>query len=220
MDARRFDRLTKGLARHLPRRGVLGGIGATGAAALALAAGRRAARAQSTNEEGDEEGRSVSIACTPCHCDGDGGNCQCCLNGITGGGIVRTDVGDATLVLFATELGDEAERQATGFVRWIDPVSDGGMTLESVGPITYEWQFENAQARQVRGTMSINGEGEEPFVLNVVDAGPEHPGSDTASIEVGNLAAAEGEGSGFGYAAAGQIIGGDIQLLETVAPVG
>jgi hypothetical protein len=207
MDPQRLDRLAKGLARHLPRRGLLGGISLAGIGTLI---GARASWAQS----GESEHRTAQVACRPCHCDDNGENCECCLNGVTGGGVVRTEVGDATLVLFATELGDEAERQATGFVRWIDPVTDGGMTLESVGPISYQWELENELAREIRGTMAVNGEGEEPFVLLLTVSEAEQPGSDLASLEVGDLT-----GGGFGYVTSGQIIGGGLQLLDTIAPV-
>jgi hypothetical protein len=221
MDAAHFDRFTRGLARHLPRRGLLGGAGLAG---IATIIGGRPGAAQDTDPsklDDAAERQFVTIACTPCRCDEDGENCDCCLNGITGGGIVRTEVGDATLILFATELGDEAERQATGFVRWTDPTSEGGLVMESVGPIAYFWELDDAQAREIRGLMSINGEGEQPFVLHLIDSGLGAPGSDSARLDVGDLAAAEGDGSGlFGYTAAGPIVGGDIQLLETVAPVG
>lgn len=223
MDAARFDRFTRGLARHLPRRGLLGGAGMAGLASLL---GARPAAAQKSDEaapEDDAATGSVPVACRPCHCDEAGENCDCCLNGITGGGIVRTEIGDVTLVLFATELGDEAERQATGFVRWTDPTTEGGLVLESVGPIAYFWELEDEQAREIRGLMSINGEGEEPFVLQLIDTGLGAPGSDSAALVVGDLAVIEGGGSGsgaFGYTASGPIVGGDIQLLETVAPVG
>ena len=208
MDSQRFDRLAKGLARHLPRRGLLGGIGLAGIGTLI---GARASWAQSD----ESETRTAPIACRPCNCDDNGENCECCLNGVTGGGVVRTEVGDATLVLFATELGDEAERQATGFVRWIDPVSDGGMTLESVGPISYQWELENQLAREIRGTMAVNGESEAPFVLLLTISESPEPGAATVSIEVGDLDGADG----FGYVASGQIIGGGLQLLDATAPV-
>lgn len=211
MDAQRFDRLTKVLARHLPRRGLLGGIGVAG---LGTLFGARAAWAQTPDAEEEHEDRSAPIACRSCNCDAYGENCECCLNGITGGGIVRTEAGDATIVLFATELGDDADRQATGFVRWIDPVSNGGMTLESTGPIAYRWELENELAREIRGTMAVNGEGEEPFVLLLVVSSSAQPGSDLVSLEVGDLS-----GGGFGYVAGGQIIGGDFQLLDSAAPI-
>lgn len=221
MDASRFDRLTRGLARHLPRRGLLGGAGLAGIASVVGGGSGAAHVSVARRQEHEHATQTVAIACTPCQCDEAGENCECCLNGITGGGIVRTGTGDATLVLFATELGDEAERQATGFVRWTDPSSNGGIVLESVGPIAYFWEFEDEQAREIRGTMSINGEGEEPFVLHLIDTGLGAPGSDSVQLDVGDLAAVEGSSSGtFGYTAAGPIVGGDIQLLETVAPAG
>ncbi|MDQ3694549.1 MAG: hypothetical protein M3464_13115 [Chloroflexota bacterium] len=213
MEARRFDHLTRSLVRNLPRRGLLGGLAAAVSTALV---GRRAVQAQLSEEDGE---RTVAVSCRPCNCDAFGENCECCLNGVTGGGIVRTEVGDATLVLFTTELGDEAERQATGFVRWIDPSTNGGMTLESVGPIAYAWELENEQEREIRGTMAVNGEGTEPFVLYVTDAGPDQLGNDTARLDVGDLDAAEGSSERFGYRAAGIVVGGDIQLLDTVTPV-
>ncbi len=219
MDAAQFDRFTRGLARHLPRRGLLGGAGLAGIATIA--GGRRGAAQEKTSEHDHAAERQfVSIACTPCHCDEAGENCECCLNGITGGGIVRTETADATLVLFATELGDEAERQATGFVRWTDPTTEGGLVLESVGPIAYFWELEDTQAREIRGLMTINGEGEEPFVLHLIDTGLGAPGSDSVQLDVGDLAALDGSSGTFGYTAAGPIVGGDIQLLETVALVG
>lgn len=211
MDAQRFDRLTKGMARHLPRRGLLGGLGIAG---LGTLFGARAARAQTPEAEEGPEDRSAPVACRDCNCDAYGDNCECCLNGITGGGVVRTEAADATIVLFATELGDDADRQATGFVRWIDPVSNGGMTLESTGPIAYKWQLENELAREIRGTMAVNGEGAEPFVLLLVVSGSAVPGSDLVSLEVGDLS-----GGGFGYVAGGQMIGGEVQLLDTAAPI-
>lgn len=215
MAANRFDRFTNRVAYHVPRRGLLAGIGTAG---LAAVFSRGTVRAQTPEDDDDDGGeRTVSVTCRPCNCDAGGDNCDCCLNGITGGGVVRTEAGDATLVLFATELGDEAERQATGFVRWIDPATNGGMTLESVGPIAYEWELE--AERQIRGTMAVNGEGQEPFVLYVSDAGADQPGNDTARLEVGDLDAADGGGGAFGYQAAGIVIGGDIQFLDTVSPV-
>ena len=43
-------------------------------------------------------------------------------------------------------------------------------------------------------------------------------GQDTARITVGD-ALGDGSASGFGYEAAGTVVGGDIQLLSSVAPV-
>ena len=221
MESQRFDHLARAIARRLPRRGLLAALGTGG---LATLPGRKSARAQANSTIGptpaDTESRVVSILCRPCQCNDAGEDCECCLNGVTGGGIVRTAASDATLVLFATAVGDAADRQATGFVRWIDPGIEGGITLESVGPIAYEWEgLETATAREIRGTMSVNRAGEEPFVLRLT-AGETAADSDTAWLEVGDLAALQGDLDAFAYAAQGPLVGGDIQLLDEVTPVG
>ena len=208
MDSRRFDALAKALVGGLPRRRLLGGLGASGSGRAGWAGRRQAANAQ------EEEG-SVSLPCTPCGEDG-----ECCLLGITGGGVLRTEGGDVNLILFATELGTEVEQNAAGFVRWVDTVYEGGVTLESVGAITYLAVPGDDKSREVRGTMQANGAGEHPFVLRVVDEGPEAIGLDSATLAVGDKAVEGGGATGFGYGATGTLVGGDLQLLNTVAPVG
>ncbi len=88
------------------------------------------------------------------------------------------------------------------------------MSLESVGPIAYDWPEGEEHFRNVRGTMVLNGEAQHPFVLEVFDAGPGVSGQDTARLKVGDAA-----NGGFGYEMAGTLIGGDLQLLESAAPV-
>jgi hypothetical protein len=208
MDRRRFDALTRSLAANLPRRGILRTVLGAGAAAAAhrLRPDRATAQAEGT----------IGLPCVPCNCVGDA--CDCCLIGVTGGGVVRTTDGDANLILFATQLADDAPQEAAGFVRWLDPNTEGGLSLESVGPIAYDWPEGEEHLRNVRGLMTVNGEGEQPFVLEVFDAGPDLLGEDTARLTVGD-ALGDGGASGFGYEAAGTVVGGDIQLLSTVAPV-
>jgi hypothetical protein len=204
MNARRFDALARSLARHLPRRGLLRGLTGTGAGLLAARAGS-AAHAQ---------GNSIGLPCVPCNCEGDA--CACCLIGVTGGGVLETPGGNINLVLFATQLADDAPQEAAGFVRWLDPNLETGLTLESVGPIAYDWPEGDEHWRNVRGVMAVNGQGEEPFLLEVFDAGPDKPGEDMAKIMVGDPEST----TGFGYKAEGTLVGGDIQLLSSVAPVG
>lgn len=206
MDGRRFDALTRSLAKHLPRRGVFRSAAAGATLALVMIT-RGRARAQAVS--------SVGLPCAPCNCAGDA--CDCCLIGITGGGVVRTADGDANLILFATQLADDAPQEAAGFVRWLDPNRDGGLALESIGPIAYDWPEGEQQLRNVRGIMTVNGADEQPFHLEVFDAGPDLPGQDTARLTVGDAVA--GGSSGFAYEAAGTVVGGDIQLLSSVAPV-
>ena len=208
MDPRRFDGLAKALVGGLPRRQALRRVTGGGLAALAaLRVGHGPAAA------GQEEQGTLTLPCRPCRCAN--GERDCCLIGITGGGLVRTEAGDTNLVLFATRIEAADSEQATGFVRWVDPgFEDTGLTLESVGSITYGWVEGDEQARTVRGTMQVNGD-EQPFVLQVVDAGPDNVGKDTAALAVGDEVA-EGEGgTGFGYKAEGTLVGGDLQLLDS-----
>jgi hypothetical protein len=207
MNASRFDALARSLARHVPRRGLF----RTGVAAAMLGlvgppAGRIAA----------QDAGSVGLPCQPCNCSGD--RCDCCLIGITGGGVVRIDTGDVNLVLFATQLANDAPQEAAGFVRWLDPSVEGGLTMESVGPISYTWPDGEEHLRNVTGVMAINGQDQQPFQLEVFDAGPGLVGQDTVRITVGDGAATSGT-SGFAYEAAGTIVGGDLQLLSSVAPI-
>jgi hypothetical protein len=204
---RRFDAFTRSLARYLPRRGVLRMVAAASASLGVSRLGGHQALAA---------GEQVGLPCVPCNCQGN--DCDCCLIGITGGGVLRTDAGDVNLILFATQLAEDAPQQAAGFVRWLDPNSEGGVSLESVGPITYAWPEGEEHLRYVHGVMTVNGQGEEPFVLEVNDAGPDKANEDTASILVGT-AADSTSGSGFGYSAKGTLIGGDFQLLSDVAPI-
>ncbi len=207
MNSRRFDALTRSLARTLPRRGVLRTVAAVAATASASTLVPRGLQAQE-----DEPSGNVGLPCVPCNCNGD--VCDCCLIGITGGGVLRTSTGDVNVVLFATQLADDAPQQAAGFVRWMDPSTDGGLVFESVGPIAYEWPEGEDHLRNVSGTMSVNGGDQQPFVMQVVDAGPGKANEDSASLRVGGSG-----GGGFIYEAAGTMVGGDIQLLSDVAPI-
>ena len=206
MDAPRFDALARSLARHLPRRGFFRTSAAT-AALVTLGATSRRTAAQDT--------QSVGLPCKPCNCTDNG--CDCCLIGMTGGGVVRTQSGDVNLVLFATQLAADALQEAAGFVRWLDPNTEGGLTLESIGPIAYTWPDGEEHLRTVTGVMTVNGGDQHPFQLEAFDAGPGLAGQDTARLTVGDRAA--GDGSGFTYEAAGIVVGGDLQLLSSVAPI-
>jgi hypothetical protein len=205
MNARRFDALARSFVQTLPRRGLFRAGAGLAAAMGALRSERSRVAAQDTD--------TVGLPCAPCNCT-DGG-CDCCIIGITGGGVLRTETGDVNLILFATQLAEGAPQEAAGFVRWIDPNAEGGLMLESVGPIAYDWPEGEEHLRYVTGIMSVNGQDEQPFELEVFDAGPELAGEDTARLKVGTPS----DTSGFGYEAAGTLVGGDLQLLSSVAPI-
>jgi hypothetical protein len=208
MDAPRFDALAQSLARRVGRRGLFRAAAAGGVAVGTARTLPQRAMAQ--------DSRTVGLPCEPCNCTDSG--CDCCIIGITGGGVVRTEAGDVNLVLFATQLAEDAPQEAAGFVRWIDPNSEGGLSLESVGPIAYTWPDGEEHLRTVTGIMAINGQDEEPFTLEVFDAGPGLVGQDTARLTVGTGESGAGP-SGLGYQAAGILVGGDLQLLSSVAPI-
>jgi hypothetical protein len=203
-----IDTLAKALAHGLPRRGLLRRVCGGVAAALAL-------RRQPGLAAQDETVRTVQLRCEPCLCVGD--DCECCLSGITGGGVVETAAGDVQLVLFASVV-DEGSSQAAGFVHWLLPgAPDGQVTLESIGPLAYEKPQEHE--RILRGIMQVDGSGEHPFALRLVDAGPGAIGEDTAALLVGTRAVADETNRGFSYEGEGKLIAGDLQLLSEVAPV-
>lgn len=207
MDSRRFDALTRAFAAALPRRRLVRRLSA-GLVALPAALRLTSAVAQ-------DAAATVELASIPCACSGN--RCQRCLIGLTGGGVVSTASGEAQLVLFASRLEVDSDDPAAGFVRWV--VSRDGenpLSLESIGTIAYGPVEGDEQAREVRGTMQVNGAGEYPFVLRAVDLGTAELGRDTASLRVGNRLA---EGSDFGYEEEGTIVGGDLQLLDTVGPI-
>ncbi len=208
MSPHTIDTLAKALAHGLPRRGLL--QRACGGVAAALALRRHPGLAAQ-----DESARTVQLRCEPCLCVGD--DCECCLSGIAGGGVVGTAAGDVQFVLFASVVA-EGSSQAAGFVRWLLPSApDGQLTLESVGPLAYEEPQEHE--RVLRGTMQVDGGGEHPFVLQLVDAGPGAIGEDTAALLVGTRAVADDEDGGYSYEGEGKLIAGDLQLLSEVAPV-
>lgn len=133
--------------------------------------------------------------------------------GIVGGGTLPLPEGQAVFSFFASRLivaGEEPEI-VLGSVRWVDFPS--GLTLSSVAITDYEViPADQAQVRRIVGTMSVNGEGEYPFTLEVTDAGDPGNGQDAVALTVGVSAggtptATPQAGSLFDYQAAGLITG-------------
>ena len=107
-----------------------------------------------------------------------------------------------------------------GSIIWVD--EEATMTLRSTAITEYivpEVQPEQGTSRQITGTMSVDGEGEYPFELEVIDVDLPGSGKDTVDLKVGDGArtsenATPASGSGFSYAASGTVVTGDIQELD------
>ena len=75
----------------------------------------------------------------------------------------------------------------------------------------------NESGRVIRGTMSVNGVGEFPFVVRAVDGGFSGDAGDSVEIHGGD--AVEGtSGSELTYSASGALETGDFQLLNFTDP--
>lgn len=136
---------------------------------------------------------------------------KCALLGVTGGGVVRIEAGDANLVLFASKFVDSDAAPVESSVRWNDPSFEGGLNLESTGPLIYSEVKDEKLSREIRGIATINGEREEPFVLVVnVSLTPET--KDRCNLTAGDFAGS-GASTGWGYAAVGDLVGGKLLLI-------
>lgn len=194
MHPTRFDALVRLRARvenrPLGRRRLFGVLGFGGATAIGVTPANAVA-AQSED----------SAACEACR-----------LLGITGGGVVRLASGDANLVVFASRSLTNAA-PPSGVVRWTDPNHNGGTLLENVGAVLYANVEGDATARELRGLMRVNGQGEEPFVLRLSDGNGDDGSRDRCLLRAGD-AVSGSTSTGWSYEAEGELVGGDLVLLE------
>ena len=112
MDASRFDALTRSLAQRVGRRRLFR-AGAAGGVAIGTA--RSLLQRTLAQDSG-----TVGLPCEPCNCTESG--CDCCIIGITGGGVVRTQAGDVNLVINTvgsdpTAVRDSASIRRTALLR-------------------------------------------------------------------------------------------------------
>jgi hypothetical protein len=142
--------------------------------------------------------------------------------GITGGGLVDIAPAEASFSVFASRLiVDEAEPGVVlGRVRWADATA--GLIMSSVEIQAYDdvgTPPGGGEARRLAGIMSVSGEGEFPFTLDLVAGGDPGSGLDSLSLIVGDGAVTGEDGTpasglGFSYEAAGAVVSGDIETVE------
>ena len=144
--------------------------------------------------------------------------------GIAGGGTAETAEGEAQFSLFATSLdvAGQAEPQVFGRVQWLDRNwRSQGVTLVSTAVTAYGPPANDPQSnvRELRGTMTANGEGSHPFFLRAVVAPDIGVGTEEIRLTVGPGAvagtpAAATPTDGFAYDVEGMVDAGDLQLLR------
>jgi hypothetical protein len=142
--------------------------------------------------------------------------------GMVGGGLVRSERGEASFSLSVSRLifSEDATEVVAGSIIWVD--KEAKVTLQSTAITDYiipEVQPEQGTSRQISGTMSVNGEGEYPFQMEVIDAGLPGSGSDSIDLNVGDGTGTSGNATpvgspGFSYTASGIAARGDIQELD------
>lgn len=137
--------------------------------------------------------------------------------GVAGGGSIATEAGSTDLSLMATNIApsdaDGTEPLTVGQVKWWAPDTDGQpVVMESTVIEEYGPMPDNESGRVIRGQMTVDGEGEYPFVVQAIDGEFTDETVDSVTIQVGD--AVEGiSGTGFSYSAEGPLESGDIQLL-------
>ncbi|HEU0116907.1 MAG TPA: post-COAP-1 domain-containing protein [Thermomicrobiales bacterium] len=142
--------------------------------------------------------------------------------GMVGGGLVKFEGGDANFSLLASKLTFPDDREVVvGSLLWV--ATGSGLTLASTALTDYENLAGQEKGKRIRGTLTSNGVGAFPFMLDVIDGGAPGSGKDSIALTVGDFvtpAAGEAAGtpSGFHYAAVGMLATGDLQDLDIDIP--
>lgn len=141
------------------------------------------------------------------------------IRGMAGGGLARLDEGEeprlANLSLFASsQQFPDGNTKVVGRIQWIEAGTE--LRLESTLVSQCDAMQDRPGGAEIRGRMSVNGEGDHPFVIEVFDTGAPGTGLDTIKLEVNTPAAREGAATGndesdFTYAVSATIVAGDIE---------
>jgi hypothetical protein len=144
--------------------------------------------------------------------------------GVVAGGSLEGPGGTIQFSAFGSrlEIAGDSDLVEQGAIAWYDPAGLDGQPLtlalvsvESYGPLGVDLP----NARRLTGTVSVNGEGEHPFALQVEDFGEIGVVPDTVHLAVGGAVAtmtgtpvpAE---DAFSYEIEGELATGDVQLID------
>ncbi|HET7092879.1 MAG TPA: post-COAP-1 domain-containing protein [Thermomicrobiales bacterium] len=142
--------------------------------------------------------------------------------GMVGGGLVKFEGGEANFSLLASKLTFPDDREVVvGNLLWV--TSGSGEKLESTELTGYENLAGQETGKRIRGTLTANGVGAFPFMLDVIDLGAPGSGKDSVALTVGDFVTpAAGEAAaaptGFHFAAAGMLATGDLHDLDLDIP--
>ncbi len=147
--------------------------------------------------------------------------------GMTGGGLVKLEGGGepalAHFSLFASSMQfPEGDRLVLGTIQWIEAGS--GLQLVTTEVTQCIPMEDQADGADIRGRMSVNGEGNYPFVLHAIDSGAPGSGLDAIELEINGPNAREGteaesNGSDFIYQVSGTLVAGDFQWIIVDAEI-
>ncbi len=193
MPISRLTRIVSRFGGRLDRRAAAGALGAGLLAAVVTPAGAR----QSTAE---------SEACAR--------DVTCQIHGVVGGGIIKVLSGDANLLLFASHYAKSMSTPAFSKFSWRDPHWEGGLDLVNSGPIYYPHGTPDSFERELKGLVTVNGSGEQPFTLRVWSETQTPASFDSCRIAVGDAVAGV-TGSGMTYEAEGPLVGGELLVIHT-----
>jgi hypothetical protein len=142
--------------------------------------------------------------------------------GVVAGGSLEGPNGPIQFSAFGSKLefDDAPEPVFHGALAWHDaagldgaPVTISLVSVKSYGP------HDTDTSRLMTGTAAVNGEGEHPFSLRMVDGGEIGFGGDMAHLVVGSAAAemsgtpaVEADGT-FEYDVGGEIVSGNVQTV-------
>lgn len=141
--------------------------------------------------------------------------------GMTGGGLAKLDDGAepqlAHFSLFASAMQmPEGNTIFLGKIQWIEAAS--GVHLESTEITQCVALEDRPDGAQIRGRMTMNGEGDYPFIIHAFDSSLPGTGKDAIMLEVdGPRAREETEAAVQGgeavYATTATLVGGDFQWI-------